>query len=46
MSYVRCSEQYLLYDPNVTALFSREMVAHVIAHELAHQWFGNLGNCT
>ncbi|WP_159720514.1 M1 family metallopeptidase [Streptococcus halichoeri] len=34
-------EIYLLVDQNSTAE-SRQQVALVIAHELAHQWFGNL----
>ena len=34
-------EIYLRVDENSTAL-SRQTVALVVAHELAHQWFGNL----
>ena len=34
-------EIYLLVDENSTAL-TRQTVALVVAHELAHQWFGNL----
>ncbi|EHJ52348.1 M1 family metallopeptidase [Streptococcus macacae] len=34
-------EVYLLVDDNSTA-DSRQQVALVIAHEIAHQWFGNL----
>ena len=34
-------EVYLLVDENSTAQ-SRQTVALVVAHELAHQWFGNL----
>lgn len=34
-------EIYLLVDDNTT-VSSRQEVALVIAHELAHQWFGNL----
>ena len=34
-------EVYLLVDENSTVT-SRQQVALVIAHELAHQWFGNL----
>lgn len=32
----------LLSDPKITSISSRQYVALVIAHELAHQWFGNL----
>jgi aminopeptidase N len=32
----------LLVEPNITSIFSRNYVALVIAHELSHQWFGNL----
>ncbi len=32
----------LLVDEKNTSISTKEMVAIVIAHELAHQWFGNL----
>lgn len=32
----------LLVDAEKTSTATRELVAEVIAHELAHQWFGNL----
>ena len=35
-------EAYLLLDPDNTALETKQRVATVIAHELAHQWFGDL----
>ncbi|WP_412989865.1 M1 family metallopeptidase [Pediococcus siamensis] len=35
-------EAYLLLDPDNTALEMKQLVATVIAHELAHQWFGDL----
>lgn len=35
-------ETALLVDPENTSLANKEWVALVIAHELAHQWFGNL----
>ncbi len=35
-------EAYLLLDPDNTALDTKQLVATVIAHELAHQWFGDL----
>jgi aminopeptidase N len=35
-------EQCMLVDPNNTSLPNKQYVAMVVAHELAHQWFGNL----
>ncbi len=35
-------ETALLADPDTTSLASKEYIATVIAHELSHQWFGNL----
>ncbi|MEX0380310.1 M1 family metallopeptidase [Leuconostoc sp. MS02] len=35
-------EAYLVLDPDNTALEAKQVVATVIAHELAHQWFGDL----
>lgn len=35
-------EQCLLVDPENTSLSTKQYVAMVVAHELAHQWFGNL----
>lgn len=35
-------EQALLVDPKNTSLGSKQYVALVVAHELTHQWFGNL----
>ncbi len=35
-------EMGLLVDENNTSIGSKELIAEVIAHELAHQWFGNL----
>ncbi|WP_288529641.1 M1 family metallopeptidase [uncultured Secundilactobacillus sp.] len=35
-------EAYLTLDPDNTALDTKQLVATVIAHELAHQWFGDL----
>jgi aminopeptidase N len=32
----------LLVDPKVTTLSAKQYAATVIAHELSHQWFGNL----
>lgn len=35
-------EVALLADPKTTSLSNKHMIATVIAHELSHQWFGNL----
>ncbi|XP_050307887.1 membrane alanyl aminopeptidase-like [Anthonomus grandis grandis] len=38
-------ERLLLYDDNETSNAYKQSIAEVIAHELAHQWFGNLVTC-
>ena len=35
-------ETALLVDPNNSSLISKQTVAIVVGHELAHQWFGNI----
>jgi len=35
-------ETALLMDEKLSGVATRQRVAHVVAHELAHQWFGNL----
>ncbi|XP_075288117.1 aminopeptidase N [Opisthocomus hoazin] len=35
-------ENALLFDENYSSISNKERVVTVIAHELAHQWFGNL----
>lgn len=35
-------ETTLLADPKTTSISSKHYIATVIAHELSHQWFGNL----
>lgn len=36
-------ETALLYDPSISSSANKQRVAVVVAHELAHMWFGNLG---
>ena len=35
-------QDYLLADPSMTSVESKQMIAKTIAHEISHQWFGNL----
>ncbi|XP_066487780.1 glutamyl aminopeptidase isoform X2 [Tiliqua scincoides] len=35
-------ETNLLYDPHESAASNKQRVAAVVAHELVHQWFGNI----
>jgi aminopeptidase 2 len=32
----------LLFDPETSGAATKQRVAEVVQHELAHQWFGNL----
>ena len=35
-------EAVLLYDPRTSSTRTRQFIAEVVSHEIAHQWFGNL----
>jgi aminopeptidase N len=35
-------ESKLLFDPHVSSAATRQAIYEVLAHEMAHQWFGNL----
>jgi len=35
-------ETILLYDANTSSTRTKQFIAEVISHEIAHQWFGNL----
>ncbi len=35
-------EPYFLFDPQTTSPRYKRLIAEVIAHEISHQWFGNL----
>uniref|UniRef100_A0A6Q2XFN3 Aminopeptidase n=1 Tax=Esox lucius TaxID=8010 RepID=A0A6Q2XFN3_ESOLU len=42
ISYYKILETNLLYDPLISSNSNKEKTATIIAHELAHMWFGNL----
>ncbi|KAJ8727734.1 hypothetical protein PYW07_001853 [Mythimna separata] len=35
-------EAYLLYRPNYTSSYFKQLIAYILSHEIAHMWFGNL----
>lgn len=36
------NEKHLLFDPSSSSQETRERIFVIVAHEIAHQWFGNL----
>lgn len=36
-------ESFVLVDPENTSLIRKQSIALTVGHEIAHQWFGNLG---
>ncbi|CAH0725372.1 unnamed protein product, partial [Brenthis ino] len=42
---VNYREAYLLYDEDHTNIVDQIFIATIMAHELAHKWFGNLVTC-
>jgi aminopeptidase N len=40
--FISYSEPYLLYDPAKSSIRTKQDVFEVMAHEIAHQWFGDL----
>ncbi|XP_041853579.1 alanyl (membrane) aminopeptidase a isoform X2 [Melanotaenia boesemani] len=39
---VTYQEGVLLYEEGISSLLHKEVITSIIAHELAHQWFGNM----
>nr|QBI71857.1 aminopeptidase N3a [Plutella xylostella] len=38
-------EAYLMYDEKQTNYNSKQLIAYILSHEIAHMWFGNLVTC-
>ncbi|XP_052740774.1 membrane alanyl aminopeptidase [Bicyclus anynana] len=38
-------EAYLMYDANNSNDHSKQIIAYILSHEIAHMWFGNLVTC-
>ncbi|CAH2240693.1 jg6646 [Pararge aegeria aegeria] len=38
-------EAYILYDENESNDYSKQIIAYILSHEIAHMWFGNLVTC-
>lgn len=35
-------EALLLFDPQVSSVGNKQFIGRIVAHELAHQWYGNI----
>ncbi|KAL0882633.1 hypothetical protein ABMA27_001068 [Loxostege sticticalis] len=38
-------EAYLMYDEDHSTSNSKQLIAYILSHEIAHMWFGNLVTC-
>lgn len=38
-------EAYLMYDESHSNSNSKQLIAYILSHEIAHMWFGNLVTC-
>ncbi|CAK1599080.1 unnamed protein product [Parnassius mnemosyne] len=38
-------EAYLMYDPDQTNDYFKQLNAYILSHEITHMWFGNLVTC-